>query len=66
MASSISSSDKKVSLKKSWDEEEGMSTHSEKEYWSSSFPCKKQTVDLGLDFIIEYDNSVSNNGMVLA
>ena len=64
MASRIASSDNKVSLKKSWDGEEGMSSHSGREYWSSSFFCEKEMVDSVLHYITEYDNSADDNDIV--
>ena len=64
MASRIASSDNKVSLKKEWDREEGMSSHSGKEYWSSSFFCEKQTLDYVSHCITEYDNLADDNDIV--
>ena len=62
--SKIASSDNKVSLKKSWDGEEGMSAHLGREYWSSSFLCEKQTLDSVSHCISKYDNLADDNDIV--
>ena len=64
MASRIASSNKKVSLKKSWDGEDGMFSHSGRDYWSSSFSCEKQTLDSVSNCIAKYDNLDSDKNIV--
>ena len=64
MALNIASSDNKGLLKKACDGEEIISSHSGKEYSSSSSSCEKLTLDSVSHYIAKYDNSVDDNGIL--
>ena len=64
MASIIASSDNKTSFKKSCDEEDGIATHSGKEYISNASPIGGQIGGTDFDCIAEYVFSTDDNGIV--